>query len=119
MLFIVSGTSTSAAAIMLLAHRLGWTPPGLANLARMETWVIALELLVVIAVIVSLGPVLGAWLNAWGVLLLIVVGLGMVAPLVHFWRVRGLREWSLTTAVLVLVAGFLLRVLIVFSSESV
>ena len=85
----------------------------------METWVIALELLVLIAVMVSLGPVLRAWLNAWGLLLLIVIVLGMVVPLVLSWRARSLREWSLTTAVLVLVAGFLLRVVIVFSAESV
>jgi formate-dependent nitrite reductase membrane component NrfD len=119
MLFIVSGTSTSAAMIMLLAHRTGWTPPGLANLSRMETWVIALELLVLVAVMVSLGPVLRAWLNAWGLLLVIVIVLGMVWPLFHSWRARSLREWSLTTAVLVLVAGFLLRVIIVFSAEAV
>jgi formate-dependent nitrite reductase membrane component NrfD len=119
MLFVVSAASTSAALIMLLAHRFGWTPPGLANLARMESWVIALELLVVVAVVVSLGPVLRGWLNAWGLSLLIVVVLGMVVPLVHFWRARRLQEWSRTTAVLVLVAGFLLRVIIVFSAESV
>jgi protein NrfD len=119
MLFIVSATSTSAALIMLLAHRSGWTPPGLANLSRMENWVIALELLVLVAVMVSLGPVLRAWLNAWGLLLLLVIVLGMVAPLIHSWRARRLREWSMTTAVLVLVAGFLLRVIIVFSAESV
>ncbi|MDP9322508.1 MAG: polysulfide reductase NrfD [Acidobacteriota bacterium] len=119
MLFVVSATSTSAALIMLLAHRSGWTPPGLANLSRMENWVIALELLVLVAVMVSLGPVLRAWLNAWGLLLLLVIVLGMVAPLIHSWRARRLREWSMTTAVLVLVAGFLLRVIIVFSAESV
>jgi formate-dependent nitrite reductase membrane component NrfD len=119
MLFVVSATSTSAALITLLAHRSGWTPPGLANLSRMENWVIALELLVLVAVMVSLGPVLRAWLNAWGLLLLIVIILGMVAPLIHAWRNRRLREWSMTTAVLVLVAGFLLRVIIVFSAESV
>jgi len=119
MLFIVSATSTSAALIMLLAHRSGWTPPGLANLSRMENWVIALELLVLVAVMVSLGPVLRAWLNAWGFLLLIVIILGTVAPLIHSWRARRLREWSMTTAVLVLLAGFLLRLIIVFSAESV
>jgi hypothetical protein len=43
----------------------------------------------------------------------------MVWPLFHSWRARSLREWSLTTAVLVLVAGFLLRVIIVFSAEAV
>jgi protein NrfD len=119
MLFVVSSTSTSAALMMLLSHRSGRTPPGLANLSRMEIWVIALELVVLVAVMVSLGPVLRAWLNAWGLLLVIVIILGMVAPLIHLWRARRLREWSMTTAVLVLVAGFLLRVLIVFSSESV
>ena len=120
MLFVVSASSTSAALIMLLAHRLGWTPPGLANLHRMEDWVIALELVVLVAVIVSLGPVSRAWLNAWGLLLAIVIILGMVAPLLLSWRARRLQEWHVTTAaVLVLVAGFLLRVIIVFSSESV
>ncbi len=119
MLFIVSATSTSAALIMLLAHRSGWTPPGLANLSRMENWVIALEFLVLVAVMASLGPVLRAWLNVWGLLLLIVIVLGMVAPLIHSWRGWRLREGRLTTAVLVLVAGFLLRVIIVFSAESV
>ena len=120
MLFIVSAASTSAALIILLAHRLGWTVPGLANLHRMEDWVITLELLVLIAVMVSLGPVLRAWLNAWGLLLLIVIILGMVAPLVFSWRRRQMRELNMTTsAILVLVAGFLLRVIIVFSAESV
>ncbi|HMF61440.1 MAG TPA: NrfD/PsrC family molybdoenzyme membrane anchor subunit [Vicinamibacterales bacterium] len=120
MLFIVSAASTSAAMIILLAHRFGWTVPGLANLHRMEDWVITLELLVLIAVMVSLGPVLRAWLNAWGLLLLIVIILGMVAPLVFSWRRRQMRELNMTTsAILVLVAGFLLRVIIVFSAESV
>lgn len=120
MLFVVSAASTSAALLILLAHKTGWTAPGLASLHRMEAWVIALELLVLVAVMVSLGPVLRAWLNAWGLLLLIVIALGMVAPLVLSWRARRMREWNATTgAVLVLVAGFLLRVIIVFSAESV
>jgi formate-dependent nitrite reductase membrane component NrfD len=83
----------------------------------METWVIVLELLVMIAVAVSLGRVLTAWLNIWGVLMLVVIALGIVAPLVLSWR-RGASSMS-TAAVLVLVAGFLLRIVIVFSSESV
>jgi formate-dependent nitrite reductase membrane component NrfD len=78
----------------------------------METWVIALELLVFTAVVVSLGRVLSAWLNGWGLLVLIVVALGMVAPLFLSSRRR-----MPTTAVLVLIAGLLLRVVIVFSSE--
>jgi formate-dependent nitrite reductase membrane component NrfD len=120
MLFIVSAASTSAALIMLLADRGGWTVPGLANLHRMEDWVITLELIVLVATMASLGPVLRAWLNVWGLLLLIVIVLGMIAPLVLSWRRRQLREWSATTSsLLVLAAGFLLRVIVVFSAESV
>lgn len=120
MLFMVSAASTSAALIILLAHRSGWTLPGLADMHRMEDWSIALELLVLLAVMVSLGPVLRAWLNVWGLLLLIVILLGMVAPLALSWRARRVQELSMATAaVLVLVAGLLLRVVIVFSSGAV
>ena len=119
MLFIVSAASTSAALITLLAGQSASSPPGLADLHRMENWVIVLEFLVLTAVILSLGRVAEAWLNVWGLLLLIVVALGMIAPLALSWRRRQLREASMSTAAtLVLVAGFLLRVVIVFSSES-
>ena len=120
MLFVVSAASTSAALMTLLAHRSALTLPGLADLHRMENWVVAFELLVFIAVVVSLGPVLSAWLNVWGVLLLIVVALGMVAPLFLAWRRSPIRDVSMSTsAILVLIAGLLLRVVIVFSSERV
>ena len=120
MLFVISGASTSAALMILLAHRSGWTMPALSNLAHLDDWVITLELLAVIAVIMSLGPVLRAWLNAWGLLLLVAIVLGMIAPLVLSWRARQFRHlhWA-TPAVLVLLGGFLLRVVIVFSAQSV
>jgi formate-dependent nitrite reductase membrane component NrfD len=116
MLFVISAASTSAALMTLLAHRSALTLPGLADLHRMETWVVALELVVFTAVVISLGRVLTAWLNGWGLLLLIVVALGMVAPL--FLASRKSPSMS-TSAVLVLIAGLLLRVVIVFSSEGV
>jgi formate-dependent nitrite reductase membrane component NrfD len=120
MLFVVSAASSSAALIILLAHRAGLAVPGLAALHRTDNWVIAFELLVLIAVVVSLGPVARAWLNAWGLLLLIVVALGNIAPLVLLWRARRARDLPVATAaVLVLLGGLLLRFVIVFSSESV
>jgi protein NrfD len=116
MLFVVSAASTSAALMTLLAHRSALILPGLADLRRMETWVVALELVVFAAVVVSLGRVLSAWLNVWGLLLLVVVALGMLAPLYLAWR----KSPSMSTsAILVLIAGLLLRVVIVFSSEGV
>lgn len=122
MLFIVSAASTSAALLMLLAQRYGWRGlPGVAALERMDGLVLALELFVLVAVMISLGPALRGWLNAWGVLLLVVVVLGLIAPLLLSWRDRrGVSRASLATpALLVLVGGFLLRVVVIFSSESI
>ena len=120
LLFIVSAASTSSALMLLLAHRSGRTTPAVADLHRMDDWVVAVELLVLIAVMVSLGPVLSAWLNVWGILLAIVIVLGMIAPLALSWRARRFHEVNMTTpALLVLVGGFLLRVVIVFSAQSV
>ena len=119
MLFIVSAASTSAALLMLLAQRYGWRGlPGVAALERMDGLVLGLELLVLIAVMVSLGPALRGWLNVWGLLLAVVILVGMVAPLVLSWSHRRSSHASLATiATLVLVGGFLLRVVVIFSSE--
>jgi formate-dependent nitrite reductase membrane component NrfD len=63
---------------------------------------------------------LSAWLNVWGIALAIVIVLGMIAPLVLSWRARRVHQVTLATpAVLTLVGGFLLRVVIVFSAQSV
>jgi protein NrfD len=120
MLFLTSAASTSAALLILLAHRWGWTMPGLRSLHRMDEWVILLELLVLIGVVVSLGPVLVGWLNAWGFLLLLVAVIGLIVPLILSWRARRLPHVDMATpAVLVLLGGFLLRVVIVLSSEAI
>jgi protein NrfD len=121
MLFVVSAASTSAALIMLLAHRSGLKTPALADLHRMDDWMLLLELVVLIGVVVSLGSVAGAWLNVWGVLLLIVIAVGVIVPLVLSWRGRQRgQSWSVVTVTsLVLLGGFLLRVIIIFSSEAI
>jgi formate-dependent nitrite reductase membrane component NrfD len=121
MLFVVSAASTSAALIMLIAHRAGLKTPALADLHRMDDWMLVLELLVVMAVVISLGSVARAWLNVWGVLLLIAIALGVIGPLVLSWRGRQRRQpWSVVTVTsLVLLGGFLLRLVIVFSSDAV
>lgn len=120
MLFVTSAASTSAALLILLAHRWGWTMPGVRSLHRFDDWVILLELVVLIAVVVSLGPVLVAWLNAWGVLLLLIAIFGLIVPLILSWRARRLPHVGLAMpAILVLIGGFLLRVVIVLSSEAI
>jgi formate-dependent nitrite reductase membrane component NrfD len=121
MLFIVSAASISAALMILLARRSRWNMPGLAALHRMDAWVVALEFLVLIAVMISLGPVFRAWLNAWGLLLFLgVIVVGMLIPLALHWRKQWLGDLNVTAAAaLVLVGGFILRLVIVFSAQGV
>jgi formate-dependent nitrite reductase membrane component NrfD len=121
MLFVVSAASISAALMILLARKDRLTAPGLYALHRLDAWVIALEFVVLIAVMISLGPVFRAWLNAWGALLFIgVILVGMLIPLALYAR----REWlgdlnATAAAVLILIGGFILRLVIVFSAQGV
>ena len=121
MLFIVSAASISAALMILLAEKSRLTMPGLLDLHRTDVWLIVLELIVLIALMISLGPVFRAWLSAWGLLLFIgVVIVGMLLPLALSWRSQWLGDWNMkTTAALILLGGFLLRLVIVFSAEGV
>lgn len=119
MLLVVSGTSISIALMMLLARGFGYSVPTIRALHGMESWVIALEFLVLVGLVASLGAVARAWLNGWGLLLIAAVLLGMAAPLLIQKR-QWLGAQSLAVgAILVLVGGFVLRLVIVFSPGAV
>jgi protein NrfD len=119
LVFLVSGASTSAALLMLL----GGSRPDRADtdraLARFDRWMLVLELVALVALVASLGVVARAWLDVWGAVLAVgVVGVGILAPLVLYARARGAAVGhGALAAVLVLVGGFLLRVVVIFSSE--
>jgi formate-dependent nitrite reductase membrane component NrfD len=121
MLFVVSAASISAALMILLAERNRWTMPGIADLHRMDVWVLALELIVLIAFLISLGPVFRAWFSVWGVVLLLgVIVLGMLVPLSLSWRRQWLGDLNITaSAALVLIGGFILRMVIVLGAEAI
>lgn len=116
--FLVSSASTSAALLILLSTRRGWAS-GVQVLRRFDSWLLLLELIALVALVASLGSLARLWLNAWGVLLVLgVVGLGIVAPLVLHWRRRTPEGMGpAVAAALVLIGGFLLRVVIILSSE--
>ncbi|HEX6104493.1 MAG TPA: NrfD/PsrC family molybdoenzyme membrane anchor subunit [Gemmatimonadales bacterium] len=119
LLFLVSGASTGAATLYLLARRRGvGTPASLAWLSWFDERVLVLELLVLIAFLVSLGPVAEVLVGWWGVLLLGVVVAGIAVPL---WLVHGSRggHRAVQAAVLVLIGGFLLRVVVILSSHDI
>jgi protein NrfD len=120
LLFLVSGASTGAAALILLALRrradigtVGW-------LVWFDRNALILELLVLIAFLISLGSVARVYLSWWGALLLIgVVGIGILWPLFkERGEVHGPRQ-LIQSASLVLFGGFLLRMVVLFSSEQI
>jgi protein NrfD len=120
LLFLVSGASTGAAALILLAVKrraadagtLGW-------LAWFDRNALVLELLVLIAFLISLGSVARIFLSWWGVLLVGVIGIGILGPLVMGRQETQATQHLVRSASLVLLGGFLLRVVVLLSSESV
>ena len=120
--FLVSAASTSAALLILLAGRRWRATAGVAALERFDAWVLILELVALIGLLVSLGSMLQAWLNAWGVLLVVgVVLVGILVPLLLLWKPRLMGpDLSATLgAFLILVGGFIFRVVVILSSEGV
>jgi protein NrfD len=118
LVFLVSAASTSAALLLLLGA--GSAPAGARRaLARFDSWVLVVELVALVGLVVSLGSVAAVWLSAWGALFFVgVVVVGILGPLVLYWRGRGARvAHPVLASVLVLIGGFVLRVVIVLSSE--
>lgn len=117
--FLISGASTAAALLILLGWRRRATLTGLRALERFDGWMLLFELVALIALVLSLGEIARIWLGLWGGLLLVgVVGLGIVVPLLVLWRPRAFGSASgPVAAVLVLIGGFLLRVVVILSSE--
>jgi formate-dependent nitrite reductase membrane component NrfD len=87
----------------------------------MDMWVLALEFIVLVAFLISLGPVFRAWFSVWGLVLLLgVVVLGLLVPIFLSWRRDrlGIRTYT-ASAALVLIGGFILRMAIVLGGEAV
>jgi len=115
-LFVASGASTGAAALILLAPARGATERSLEWLSTFDARALVVELLVLILFIASLGSVNRVWLGFWGLLLLVgVVGFGILAPL----RLHAKRQPLAGAARLVLLGGFLLRLATMLASEGI
>ena len=122
LLFLLSAVSTGVAALLLAGRwRRIEQPDTTAWLMRFDRITLLLELVVILCFLVSLGGVARAFLNGWGVLLVVgVIGLGILLPLVIGWRrlEHGARSVVLAAGC-VLVGGFLLRVVVLLSSEQI
>jgi protein NrfD len=114
--FLISAASTSAALLALVGSRDG-DSDGMHALERFDATVLVLEVLAIGALIASLGPIAVVWLNGWGVLLAVMVLGGIALPLYMHVAGRG-RSGRAIGPALVLVGGFLLRAVIIFSSDT-
>ncbi|HYU07993.1 MAG TPA: NrfD/PsrC family molybdoenzyme membrane anchor subunit [Gemmatimonadales bacterium] len=118
-LFLASGASTGAAALALFAPGRGAAQSSLRWLSSFDTQALVVELLLLIVFFVSLGSVAKAWLSIWGVLLVVgVVGAGILWPLRLHFKPAGAGALR-NPAVMVLVGGFLLRVVVLLASNSI
>ena len=121
LLFLVSGASTGAAALILVAT---WRQAGHPSSIGWLTWfdrnVLVLELLVLIVFLVSLGSVARVFLSWWGALLVLgVVGAGILVPLLLERRHPVHARQLVSSASLVLLGGLLLRMVVVLSSNQI
>jgi formate-dependent nitrite reductase membrane component NrfD len=117
-LFLASGASTGAAALMLFARRRGASESSIRWLAAFDARALIAELLILIVFVASVWPIRQVWIGFWGLLLLVgVVGAGILWPLrLHFTSAgTGFRN----PAVMVLLGGFLLRVVVLFASNAI
>lgn len=115
-LFLISGASTGAATLILLAPGRGATAKSLEWLSSFDTKALVTELVVLALFIVSLGSVNRVWLGFWGLVLVVgVVGFGILAPL----RLHAKHAPLGQAARLVLLGGFLLRLATMLASEDI
>jgi formate-dependent nitrite reductase membrane component NrfD len=121
-LFLASGASTAAAALLLLAPRRGATASSMAWLESFDTRALVVELLILILFIGWLWPIRQVWVSLWGLLLLVgVVWAGILWPLTLHRRPAAAAGGGAfrNPAVMVLIGGFVLRVVILLSSNGI
>jgi len=118
-LFLASGASTGAAALRLFGRRRGASERSIGWLASFDVQALIVELMILIVFIASLWPIRQVWISFWGFLLLFgVVGAGILWPLrLHFSPSAG--AGFRNPAVMVLLGGFLLRVVVLLASDSI
>jgi protein NrfD len=121
LLFLLSGISAGGAAMILIGWRAGH-PVTVHWLEEMESYSSLLELLVLAIIAATIWSVVSVVLNGvWGAILLFgVIFLGIIAPITFRRWPRALGVATVpVTALLILVASFLLRTVIILSSEAV
>jgi formate-dependent nitrite reductase membrane component NrfD len=122
-LFLASAGSTGIAALLLIMSMNRGVPrDSVVNLERTDRWVMLLELVLLIAFVVSLGNLAPAFIGSiYGILLLVVtLLLGVIVPLALSWRAPALGSRNtMVAAALVLIGGLVLRYAIVMAGQDI
>ncbi len=120
-LFLLSGISAGGAAMILFGWQRGH--PGTVRwLEEMERYSSVLELIVLAVIAATIWSIVRiVWSGAWGAILIVgVVLLGILAPMLLYARPRALGTATVpVAAILVLLGSFLLRTVVILSSEAV
>lgn len=121
LLFLLSGISAGSAAMILFGRRRGH-PGTLRWLEEMERYSTIGEIIVLAIMAITLGSIAQVvWGGVWAVIMLVgVVLLGLLVPLFLYLRPRTLGAATVPiAAVLVLLGVFLLRTVVILSSEAI
>jgi len=119
-LFLASGASTGAAALVLFSRSRGAAETSLRWLSSVDTQALVIELILLVLFVVSLGSVAKVWVSFWGLLLLVgVVWTGILWPLLLHFKPAGAGTGFRNPALMVLLGGFLLRVTVLLASNSI
>jgi protein NrfD len=118
-LFLLSGAS-SAAALLVWLGRSRANPASVSWLARLDSWVLLLEIAAIIILLVTLGPVARVLTSSVGMLLGFALAvLGLLVPLILHYRPRLLGASTLSVACAAAISSaLLLRAVIILSVEN-
>jgi len=118
-LFLASGLSVAVASIVLLSRMGPEASDTEVKLVRADRVFIVLELILIVALFVTLGAMGGKFLLGRYLILWLIVLAGTLLPLLLQLRSSmGRPAFSVLAAVLVLVGGLALRMVVVFAAQA-
>ena len=118
-LFLASGLSGAAAAVMLLVPRHRQAILTQPKLVEADRYFIILELVLILLFLFGLGGLVSRVLGGGWIILWLIVLIGTVVPLALHWRPTLVREMPpRATPILVLIGVLALRAVIIFSAQA-
>jgi formate-dependent nitrite reductase membrane component NrfD len=118
-LFLLSGATVAASVLIWLGHKRAH-PASVEWMSRLSVKLVILEVILLVLTIVTLGPVAREWMGKWGLVLIVGVLFGLLAPMYLHLKPRLLGAQGVAVAaMLALAGGLLVRILVIFSSEAI